>query len=163
MIGSSWCGCSWQELETAEPLLAEFGRERLDGRVAYLATVRRDGSPRTHPVLPVVGGGRCFVFIEPGSPKVRDLCADGRYSVHCSVNDASGASGEFQMSGRARLVTDSVVWEEAAALSIFQPGSRYQLFELCVTDAVSTAWRSGQAVRRRWSAGDGAGSVAEGI
>ena len=37
---------SWQLLEEQQRELAAFGVERLNGKVAYLATVRRDGSPR---------------------------------------------------------------------------------------------------------------------
>ena len=61
------------EFEQADPDLARFGLSRLDGKVAYLATVREDGLPRAHPVTPVIGEGYCFVFVEPSSPKARDL------------------------------------------------------------------------------------------
>ena len=36
---------SWQLLEDQHPELAAFGAERLNGKVAYLATIRKDGSP----------------------------------------------------------------------------------------------------------------------
>ena len=45
---------SWQSLENNHPELAAFGAERLNGNVAYLATVRQDGSPRVHPVTPII-------------------------------------------------------------------------------------------------------------
>jgi hypothetical protein len=55
---------SWQELANDNPELARFGAERLlDSEVAYLATVRKDGSPRVHPVTPIIGDGRLFGFI----------------------------------------------------------------------------------------------------
>ena len=53
---------SWQALADAAPELAAFGAERLHDQVAYLATVKPDGSPRLHPVRPVVTGGRLFVL-----------------------------------------------------------------------------------------------------
>ena len=34
---------SWGEFEQADPDLARFGLSRVDGKVAYLATVREDG------------------------------------------------------------------------------------------------------------------------
>ena len=49
---------SWQQLETADPELADFGKKYLHDQVAYLATIRQDGSPRLHPVRPVIGDGR---------------------------------------------------------------------------------------------------------
>jgi len=40
---------SWKHLEDGQAELAAFGAERLNGRVAYLATIRKDGAPRVHP------------------------------------------------------------------------------------------------------------------
>ena len=40
--------------------MALFGKKRLDGQVAYLATVREDLRPRLHPVTPVIGEGIAF-------------------------------------------------------------------------------------------------------
>ena len=42
-------------------------------KVAYLATVREDKRPRLHPVTPVIGEGHCFLFVEPSTPKAKDL------------------------------------------------------------------------------------------
>ncbi|MDA0366425.1 MAG: hypothetical protein O3B31_15565 [Chloroflexi bacterium] len=41
---------SWATFAADEERLADFVRERLDGRVAYLATVAPSGAPRVHPV-----------------------------------------------------------------------------------------------------------------
>ena len=46
--------------------------------ITYLATVRRDGAPRVHPVCPIIAKGRMFVAIAPDSPKRLDLVRDGR-------------------------------------------------------------------------------------
>ena len=59
----------WDEFATAAPELAAFGLKRLETKVAYLATLRRDGSPRVHPVSPFVADGHLFVYMEPTSPK----------------------------------------------------------------------------------------------
>ena len=50
--------------------------------VAYLATTRRDGSPRLHPFCPVIAGGRLFAVIPRSSPKGWDLRRDPRCVVH---------------------------------------------------------------------------------
>ncbi len=41
--------------------------------LAFLATVRKDGALRLHPVCPVLSDDRLFVLITPESPKCRDL------------------------------------------------------------------------------------------
>ncbi|MEJ2561020.1 MAG: pyridoxamine 5'-phosphate oxidase family protein [Anaerolineae bacterium] len=74
----------WEILEESNPELAAFGAERLNGKVSYLATIRKDGSPRVHPMTPIIGQGHLFVFMEPTSPKGHDLRRDERYAIHCS-------------------------------------------------------------------------------
>ena len=44
--------------------------------------MRRDGSPRVHPVCPVIAVGRLFVAVPVWSPKRFDLKRDGRYAMH---------------------------------------------------------------------------------
>jgi hypothetical protein len=141
---------SWQSLETNHPDLAAFGAERLNGNVAYLATVRNDGSPRVHPVTPIIGQGHLFVFMEPTSPKGQDLRRDGRYALHCSVSDSSGASGEFFVSGRAQIVDSAELRALAVHLASYTPADRYILFECTIESAASTIYADGQVVRTRW-------------
>ena len=44
---------SWQALEDGNKELAEFGRKRFaSNRVGYLATLRKDSSPRVQPMPP---------------------------------------------------------------------------------------------------------------
>ncbi len=55
----------------------------------YLATVDDRGAPRVHPVTPVIGGGFLFVFMEPTSPKGRDLRERRSYALHNGVDDTA--------------------------------------------------------------------------
>src|SRR5438105_433237 len=143
-------GKAWSEFEARAPELAAFGAERLRGQVAYLATVRPDGAPRVHPVTPIIGEGHLFVFMEPTSPKGKDLQRDGRYALHCAVSDSSGGSGEFIVSGHATLVAASNTREVAMRSSSYAPKDRYVLFELSVESAASTEYEGDRAVRRTW-------------
>ena len=145
---------SWAELESADSSLAAFGQDRLDGKVAYLATVRKDGRPRAHPVTPVIGKGHMFIFLEPSSPRTRDLIESGEYCLHCAMSDSSGSSGEFQVTGVAIQIADPAMREMAESVSSFRPALRSVLFELRVTEAMSTAYPGGQPKRRRWHSGD---------
>ena len=141
---------SWKALEDQQPELAAMGAQRLNGQVAYLATVRKDGSPRVHPMTPIIGQGHLFVFMEPTSPKGHDLRRDRRYAIHCSVSDTSGASGEFIVSGQARLIDDSELRSLAVQLSSYAPADRYILFEFDINSATSTIYQDGQPVRQHW-------------
>ena len=141
---------SWKSLAEQQPELAAFGRERLNGRVAYLATVRKDGSPRLHPMTPIIGQGHLFVFMEPTSPKGHDLQRDGRYAIHCSVSDTSGTSGEFVVTGRAHLVDDPEKRPLAVSLAPYVPAERYILFEFDVESAASAIYPEDRPVRQFW-------------
>ena len=141
---------SWQSLEDEQPDLAAFGAERLNGQVAYLATVHKDGSPRVHPMTPIIGQGHLFVFMEPTSPKGHDLQRDGRYAIHCSVGDTSGASGEFIVMGRAHLVNDPELRTLAVRLASYTPAERYILFEFDIESATSTTYPNDRPVRQSW-------------
>ncbi len=147
---------SWNTLATADPDLAAWGAARFDrSGVAYLATVRGDGAPRVFPVTPIIGDGRLFLFMEPTSPKGHDLQRDGRYALHCSVEDASGGGGEFFIAGRARVVDDRAMRQIATKAARFTPAERYILFELQLDQASSTIYDDGTPVRTHWRANPG--------
>ena len=55
------CMATWQEFATDEPRMAALGEKMLLlgdtgtgllGGLAYLATIRKDGGPRVHPISP---------------------------------------------------------------------------------------------------------------
>jgi general stress protein 26 len=141
---------SWQALKDGNKELAEFGLQRFSSQVAYLATVRKDGSPRVHPLTPIVEEGRLFVFMEPTSPKGHDLRRDSRYAMHASVEDNYGGDGEFFITGRARLVDDANV-RAIAAKHLSYTTERYILFELSVASAFSKVYTEvGPPICQRW-------------
>ena len=147
----------WSEFAAASSDLAAFGSRRLEGRIAYLATIRSDGAPRVHPVSPFIAKGRLFVYMEPVSPKAHDLARDGRFALHCVVEDNSGGEGEFLITGCTEKVIDQgarrLAFEGAAAAG-YKPDNRYVLFELKISAAMSTVYEDGKARRVRWNAGE---------
>jgi hypothetical protein len=94
----------WREFEKARPEMAALGRALLRKHGGgYLATTRRDGAPRVHPVCPFIVDGRLFVATPPSSPKRFDLLRDGRYALHLPPGERDD---EFYVTGRATLLTD---------------------------------------------------------
>jgi hypothetical protein len=143
---------TWQVFEAAVPEIAAYAMERLAGRVAYLATVRPDGGPRVHPVTPIIGAGRLFIFMEPTSPKGRDLQRDGRYALHCGVEDNSGGAGEVLVQGRGMLIDAPDLRAAAITSASYQPNDRYILFELLVAHVDVTIYQPDGVRRERWRA-----------
>jgi len=134
------------------PALAAFGDERLRAVPAYLATVRRNGTPRVHPVTPVIDGAHMYVFMEPNSPKAHDLRVRRAYALHNGVTEG-GAAGEFALFGEGTLVDGIEARAAAAAAAGYEVEPRYLLFELTVLEARSNVFGdlSILPTPRRWS------------
>src|SRR3954471_14481126 len=96
---------SWAEFAKQVPEFVAFGKARFQSGVAYLGTLRADGGPRVHPVTPIIGE-QLFLFMEPTSPKGKDLQRDSRYTLHCSVENSNGGEGEFYVRGRGTFTDD---------------------------------------------------------
>ena len=147
---------SWGDLARSEPELADFGRARLVSAPAYLATSRRSGAPRVHPVTPVFAEDELYVFMEPNSPKGTDLRDRGWFSLHNGVPDNAGSGGEFSLSGIGVVVEDPDIWTLAADSATYEPAPRYVLFELRLTEARCNGY--GDVVLplvQRWSTSPG--------
>jgi hypothetical protein len=144
---------TWGEFEAAAPELAEFGASLLLSSPAFLATTRANGVPRVHPVTPIIGDGHLFLFMEPSSPKARDLDEQGSYAIHNGVPDSSGTGGEFWITGRGMRVEDVEVREVAAIASKYSPADRYILFEMQVDEARCNGYGDVELPEpRRWRA-----------
>ena len=141
----------WSEFAQQASEIAAFGKIRFASEVAYLGTLRADGSPRVHPVTPILGE-QLFLFMEPTSPKGKDLQRDPRYALHCAVEDSDGGKGEFYVRGRAQLVQDSELRAQAVEAATYAPAERYILFVLSVEFAFMNTYVNGEPNSRRWRA-----------
>jgi hypothetical protein len=143
---------TWAEFAREEPELASFGAARLLAAPAYLATIRASGAPRVHPVTPIVAETGLFLFMEPTSPKGRDLEQRRWYALHSGVPDTQGSGGEFFVTGQGVAVGDPAVRELVARASTYEPADRYVLFELHVAEARCNGYGDTPLPpRQRWS------------
>lgn len=142
----------WGDFAAAEPDLARFGIERMTSLPAYLATIRRSGAPRVHPVTPIFAEAALFLFMEPTSPKVRDLVERRSYALHSGVPDNAGTGGEFWVSGIAARIDDPRVRSEAAMAASYEPDTEYVLLELMVGEARCNGYGDvSLPATRRWA------------
>ena len=145
---------NWSEFASVQREMAEFGEKRIQLRVMYIATIRQDGYPRVHPFTPFIGSGRLFAFMEPTSPKAKDLQRNGRYSMHSLVTDMNGTNGEFQISGDAGQVLDSASREAAITAcpyrDITPSFDRYILFEFKINRCLTNFYANRTANVKRW-------------
>jgi hypothetical protein len=74
---------SWAAFAQAWPARASTGAELLTRYgIAYLGTIRKNGSPRICPITPILADGRLYAAIAAATPKCADLRRDGRYALH---------------------------------------------------------------------------------
>ena len=137
---------SWGEFAAARADLAEAGQALLYQHgvgLAFLATTRPDGGPRTHPICSILGNDGLFAFIVR-SPKQADLRRDGRYAIHsfpCPDNEDA-----FYFTGTAQLVEDPGLWaalaaqfvEERSQFGVPPPTEPDALFEFSVDACLLT-------------------------
>jgi hypothetical protein len=143
---------SWKVFEEDAPELASLGFEKLNRKIAYLAIIEKDGSPRLHPVTPFIGNDMLFIFTEPSSPKIRDLRRDARYALHCSVG-GEGPLIEVLVSGKATVISDPIVRAQAERIAASPVVTdSYVLFEFQVKRVLVVEYdEEGKPVVRRWS------------
>jgi hypothetical protein len=150
---------TWQAFAEAAPALARTGRElivQFGVGLAFLATVRRDGGPRLHPVCPVLSDDRLFVLITPASPKREDLLRDGRYALQTFPQPKAG-SDEFYVAGRARLVEDASARAAILRDARHMADASETVFELMLERVMHTRWEAAltpqmRSVQHKWHA-----------
>ena len=157
---------TWKEFAAVEPDLAEMGRSLLSQHhvgLAFLATVRRDGAPRLHPVCPVLSRSGLFVLITPTSPKRDDLSRDGRYALQSFPQPKAG-SDEFYLAGKAVLVDDPAARDAILRDAKHMADASEAAFELWIDRVMHTRWVDAltpqmRSVHRTWCAPRGTGTA----
>ena len=149
---------TWAQFAAAAPEMAARGAWLLgqNGGVAFLATVRKDGTPQLHPVMPQLVDGGLYVFIVEFSSKARDLANRGSYALHGIP--AGPENEEFLVRGRALPIDDAGVRARAIEVCGYAKMDWETLYHFEVEHALTTTWADWgtahpEPVFRRWRAG----------
>jgi hypothetical protein len=137
--------------DKGERLLFQFGVG-----LAFIATIRKDGAPRLHPLCPVRSGEGLYVLISPESPKKWDLLKDGRYALQ-TFPEARKDSDEYYLSGRAQPINDPGIKDAVVSDAKHFASREEALFELLIERAMHTIWEGFgtpdfHPVHTKWSA-----------
>ncbi|MEU6664537.1 pyridoxamine 5'-phosphate oxidase family protein [Streptomyces sp. NPDC046727] len=148
----------WEAFSTAVPELAKTAEERFGAyRHHILATLRKDGSPRTCGLEVRFLGGELWLGMMPGSLKALDLRRDPRFTLQANPGDGTGMSGgDVRISGRAFEVVEGTA--RAAYVKEVEPPQPFHLFRTELTEVVRTyveddtylvaqVWKPGAPVR----------------
>lgn len=149
---------NWAAFSTAVPDLAKTGEERFGAhRHHVLATLRKDGSPRTSGIEVRFLGGELWLGMMSGSLKALDLRRDPRFALQ--ANPGAGTDmggGDVRIGGRAYEVEDGAA--RAAYVEEVEPPQPFHLFRTELTEVVRTyveddtylvtqVWKPGEPVR----------------
>ncbi len=134
---------SWVEFKHENPELAMIGRRLLvqshpNVGYAFLATLRKDGAPRLHPVSIILWNDRLYVLIPTHSPKCADLLHDGRFAMQAFPPPQNEQNEEFFLSGCAVSIKDVNFRQALITDTTIQVEENEVLFELLFDRAMYT-------------------------
>ncbi|MFF1810551.1 pyridoxamine 5'-phosphate oxidase family protein [Streptomyces sp. NPDC058251] len=151
---------NWAALTTAEPDLAKTVEDRFGSFTHHvLATLRKDGSPRTTGIEVRFLHGELWLGMMPDSLKALDLRRDPRFALQANPGAGTGmGGGDVRISGRALEVGDDERAAKAAYVKEVEPPQPFHLFRTELTEVVRTyveddtylvveIWRPGEPVR----------------
>ncbi|MFF7756369.1 pyridoxamine 5'-phosphate oxidase family protein [Streptomyces griseorubiginosus] len=149
---------NWADFSSAEPGLARTVEQRFGAFTHHtLATLRKDGSPRTTGLEVRFLNGELWLGMMPDSLKARDLLRDPRFALQANPGEGQTlGGGDVRISGLAREVADSAL--KAAYSEEVEPPEPFHLFRTELTEVVRTyveddtylvvqVWKPGEPVR----------------
>ncbi|MBT2415166.1 pyridoxamine 5'-phosphate oxidase family protein [Streptomyces sp. ISL-12] len=149
---------NWAFFAAAEPDLATTVERRFGAFTHHvLATLRKDGSPRTSGLEVRFLAGELWLGMMPGSLKALDLRRDPRFALQANPGEGTGmGGGDVRIGGRAIEVEDAEV--KAGYVEEVKPPEPFHLFRTELTEVVRTyveddaylvvqVWQPGEPLR----------------
>ena len=148
---------TWNDVHQAAPDLADLVRGRFEATgLGYLATLRRDGSPRVSGIEPLFADGMVWLGMMPQSRKALDLRHDPRLCLHAANIDKNIGDGDARISGVAFEHESEADLDRAraafeAATGSPPPSGPMHLFSIDVTEAMFLGVGDDRLVIRTWT------------
>ncbi|WP_037681269.1 pyridoxamine 5'-phosphate oxidase family protein [Streptomyces griseus] len=149
---------NWATFAAAEPDLAALVQERFGAFTHHvLATLRKDGSPRTSGLEVRFLNGELWLGMMPSSLKALDLRRDPRFALQANPGEGTGmGGGDVRIGGGAVEVDDPAV--KGVYIKEVEPPEPFHLFRTELTEVVRTyveddkylvtqVWKPGEPVR----------------
>ncbi|MGQ4441109.1 pyridoxamine 5'-phosphate oxidase family protein [Streptomyces violaceoruber] len=129
---------NWAGFAAAEPGLASTVEARFGAYPHHvLATLRKDGSPRTAGLEVRFLTGELWLGMMPDSLKALDLRRDARFALQANPGDGTGmGGGDVRIAGRAVEVEDPRT--KAGYVREVEPPEPFHLFRTELTEVVRT-------------------------
>ncbi|WP_320779205.1 pyridoxamine 5'-phosphate oxidase family protein [Streptomyces sp. CRN 30] len=143
----SLASAAWSSFAAVEPTLAAIVERRFGAyRHHVLATLRRDGSPRTSGLEVRIQGGELWLGMMPGSLKALDLRRDPRFALQANPGPGTDMyGGDVRIAGRAVEVPDGPA--KAEYVEEVEPPQPFHLFRTELTEVTRTYVEDAKAAR----------------
>ncbi|WP_338697168.1 pyridoxamine 5'-phosphate oxidase family protein [Streptomyces sp. Q6] len=131
---------NWAAFTTAEPDLAKTVEARFTAYTHHtLATLRKDGSPRTCGLEVRFLHGEFWLGMMPGSLKALDLLRDPRFAIQANPGEGQTmGGGDARICGRALLVEDpATIARYTDSVAVPDPND-FHLFRTELTEVTRT-------------------------
>ncbi|MFF8635987.1 pyridoxamine 5'-phosphate oxidase family protein [Streptomyces pilosus] len=151
---------NWAAFTAVEPELARSVEQRFAAYTHHvLATLRRDGSPRTTGLEVRFSDGELWLGMMPDSLKALDLRRDPRFALQANPGEGTGmGGGDVRIGGRAVEIAAGDAETRARYAEEAEPPEQFHLFRTELTEVVRTSvedekylvvqvWRPGEPVR----------------
>ncbi|MFJ2948455.1 pyridoxamine 5'-phosphate oxidase family protein [Streptomyces sp. NPDC087226] len=151
---------NWAAFTAAEPDLAKTVEERFAAHTHHvLATLRKDGSPRTSGLEVRFLNGELWLGMMPDSLKALDLRRDPRFALQANPGAGTGmGGGDVRIAGRAAEIADDDTETRGRYTEEVEPPEPFHLFRTELTEVVRTyiedekylvvqVWKPGEPVR----------------
>jgi hypothetical protein len=132
---------TFADVEAQEPEFAARVRAAFDAHAhKFLATIRRDGSPRISGIEMHFVAGEPWLAGMPGSVKFVDLRRDGRFALHSGSSEPDAFDGDAKLNGRAVPVLEPDERADYAAKAGVAPENMgFELFRVELDQVVLVA------------------------
>ena len=151
---------NWAAFAAAEPALAKTVEERFAAHTHHvLATLRKDGSPRTSGLEVRFLNGELWLGMMPDSLKSLDLRRDPRFALQANPGAGTGmGGGDVRIAGRAAEIAEDDTETRGRYTEEVEPPEPFHLFRTELTEVVRTyiedekylvvqVWKPGEPVR----------------
>ena len=101
------------QIDSSTPFGQRVARRLDEERIAWLTTVRRDGTPEPSPIWFLWDGSELLIYSRPNTQKLRNIGRDPRVSFNL---DSDGRGGDIVViTGQARIDTSAPPAHRVAA------------------------------------------------
>ena len=146
---------SWADFEASAPAMGRTARSMIErSGFVYIATLRRDGTPRISPVEAHIVRDQLMLVMVAASRKAQDAARDPRVTLQSPIAGPADPGDELKLRGRLAEVDEeqrAATTEAVEARSGWRPESSWRFFAVEIEAVAVLTWVRGEMLLSRWT------------